>query len=162
MIGDGGRTFAHLALTRPRGARQFTVDDVRPLDQLRPWLAHAFRRSSSSSAVSEDQDLANAAGTPVLSGQVILTSDAKVIHQSSSLKHLLIILAGDRVNLLRHAPARDRLPAPVLTLFKRITGAANGSLGEPPRMQLSTPFGIVTLDAKWLTPPRIQKAVSSR
>lgn len=46
MIGDAGQSFvlANLKLTRPRGARPFTADDVQRLDRLRPWLAHAFRR----------------------------------------------------------------------------------------------------------------------
>ena len=45
LVGDGGRSIAAIHLTRPRSARPFTADDVQRLDQLRPWLAHAFRRS---------------------------------------------------------------------------------------------------------------------
>jgi hypothetical protein len=45
MIGDAGPAFAFVMLARPRSARLFNVDDVQRLDHLRPWLAHAFRRS---------------------------------------------------------------------------------------------------------------------
>ena len=43
MIGDGGPPFAGIHLTRPRGAHPFSVDEVRRLDRLRVWLAHALR-----------------------------------------------------------------------------------------------------------------------
>jgi hypothetical protein len=49
-------------------------------------------------------------------------------------------------------PVRDQLPAPILKLLRQIVGAANGSLGEPPRTQVSTAYGVVTLEAKWLVP----------
>jgi hypothetical protein len=55
MIGDGGRTIAFVSLTRPRGVRPFTVDDVQRLDRLRPWLAHAFRGTASGDAHREDR-----------------------------------------------------------------------------------------------------------
>jgi hypothetical protein len=45
MVGDGGRSIAGVHLTRPRSARPFQVDEVQRLDRLRPWLAHALRRS---------------------------------------------------------------------------------------------------------------------
>jgi hypothetical protein len=79
MIGDAGRTvaLAHLTLTRRRGGRPFTVDDVQRLDRLRPWLAYALRPQASGDAPSEDQDLAGMAGARVFSGQITLTSDAQ-------------------------------------------------------------------------------------
>ncbi len=71
MIGDGGRTIAIVVLTRPRNARPFTVDDVQRLDRLRPWLAHAFRRSISLDVHSIERSgfYWGVAGAPVLSGQ---------------------------------------------------------------------------------------------
>ncbi len=155
MIADTGLPFAGAALTRPRSARPFTADDVLSLDQLRPWLAHAFRRTSPFDGVPEDQDLAASVGAPVLTGQVILTSDAKVVFQTPSLEHLLIILTGEPVYFTRHTPARDRLPAPILKLLRRIIGAASGTSNTPPRMQISTSYGILTLEAKWLIPAGI-------
>jgi hypothetical protein len=98
MIADTGLPFAGAALTRPRSARPFTADDVLRLDQLRPWLAHAFRRTSPFDEVPEDQELA-AVGAPVLSGQAILTSDTKVVFQTPGLEQLLIILTGEPVIL---------------------------------------------------------------
>ncbi|MCI0601060.1 MAG: hypothetical protein L0Y50_11775 [Beijerinckiaceae bacterium] len=151
MIGDSRKTLAWINLTRPRSARPYTVDDVQRFDRLRPWLAHAFRQHPPGDA-QEDQVLAGVAGAPVLSGQIILTSDSRIIFQTPAVEHLLMALEGGPGNFTRHLPARDRLPAPVLKLLKRIVGAANGGLGEPPRMQLSTPYGTVTLEAKWLVP----------
>jgi hypothetical protein len=88
MIGDGARTIASVHLTRPRSARPFTTDDVQKLDPLRPWLAHAFRRSLPESG---PQDLlrASVTGRPVLSGQMVLTADAKVIYQTRDTQLLL-------------------------------------------------------------------------
>ncbi len=77
MIADGGRTIAMVHLTRPRGARPFTVDDVRRLDRLRPWLAHALRRPASGDSRPKDQDPSGMAGAPVLSGETILTPDQR-------------------------------------------------------------------------------------
>jgi hypothetical protein len=47
---------------------------------------------------------------------------------------------------------REILPAPVLKLVRQITGAANGNFNTPPRIQVSTPYGVLTLEAKWLMP----------
>ena len=164
MIGDAGRTFAfaHLMLTRPRGARSFTVDDMQRLDRLRPWLAHAFRPQASSDAPSEDDELAGLAGAPVRSGQMILTSDANVVFQTAGLEQLLRILAGDPGNYTRYVPVHDRLPAPILKLLRRIAGAASGTSNTPPRMQISTAYGVVTLEAKWLVPASTIPADAAR
>jgi hypothetical protein len=151
-IGDRGRTFANVNLTRPRSARPFTVDDVQRLDRLRPWLAHAFRRPLSGTAPQEEQAQLGTAGPTALSGLLITTPDGQLVHQTASLEHLLIILAGETANLTRCVPARDKLPAPVLKLVRQINGAANGACTTPPRTQISTAYGVVTLEAKWLVP----------
>jgi hypothetical protein len=152
MIGDGGRSIAFVGLWRPRSARPFKVDDVQRLDRLRPWLAHALRPQASGEAPSEDQDLLGMAGARVISGQIILTSDAKVMFQTPSLEHLLGILAGEPGNYTRYVPVRDRLPSPILKLVQQITGAANGTSSTPPRIQVATAYGVLTLEAKWLMP----------
>jgi DNA-binding CsgD family transcriptional regulator len=152
MIGDGGRTVAFVSLTRPRSARPFMVDDVQRLDQLRPWLAHAFRGSASGDAHREDQAPIATAGPTVLSGQLIVSSDAKIVFQTKGLEFLLRILEGEPANFTRYVPTRDSLPAPVLKLLRNITGAANGTCNSPPRMQISTAYGVLTLEAKWLMP----------
>ncbi len=154
MIGDTGQSFslAHLMLTRPRGSRPFTLDDIQRLDRLRPWLAHALRPRALAKALTEDHDHVGMAGAPVLSGQIILTSDAKVMFQTAGLEHLFRILGGERANYMQQVPLRDRLPEPVLKLLHCIRGAANGTSNAPPRMQVSTAHGVVTLEAKWLVP----------
>ncbi|MCI0468357.1 MAG: hypothetical protein L0Y57_15375 [Beijerinckiaceae bacterium] len=151
MIADRGQTFACLGLRRPRSARPFTVDDVQRLDRVRPWLAHAFRCHWSDKEP-QDQHLVAVAGAPMESGQMILTSDEVVVFQTSGLEHLLGILAGEPGNYTRHVPVRAALPASILKLLQRITGAANGASNMPPRMQISTSHGVLTLEAKWLIP----------
>jgi DNA-binding CsgD family transcriptional regulator len=59
---------------------------------------------------------------------------------------------GEPANYMRHVPARDKLPAPVLKLIRQITDAANGTSNTPPRTQVSTAYGVLTLEAKWLVP----------
>ncbi len=39
-----------------------------------------------------------------------------------------------------------------MKLLRQITGAASGTSGAPPRMQVSTAYGVLTLEAKWLVP----------
>ncbi len=152
MVAGGGRTTANVNLTRPRTARPFTVDDVQRLDPLRPWLAHAFCRAPLPGARTKDQDSLAAAGAPVLSGQIVLTADAKVIFQTESLEFFLRILTAESANYTRYVPVSDKLPASILILHQRIVGAANGSLCEPPRLQVSTAYGVVSLEANWLMP----------
>jgi hypothetical protein len=162
MIGDGGRSIGFVLLTRPRCARSFTVDDVQRLDHLRPWLAHAFRRPLSANVHQEDQAQLGMAGATVLSGQLIATPDGRLVHQTTGLEHLLRIVAGEPGNYTRYAPARDKLPAPVLKLLRQITGAANGTSNTPPRMQISTAYGVLTLEAKWLVPTGTLPADAAR
>jgi DNA-binding CsgD family transcriptional regulator len=53
---------------------------------------------------------------------------------------------------MRYFPANDKLPAPVIKLLQQIAGAANGTSNTPPGTQVSTAYGVVTLEAKWLMP----------
>jgi len=152
MIGNAGRTSSIVSLTRPRSARPFTADDVQRLDRLRPWLAHALRPQTSGDLGPGDQIAMAVAGAPARSGEMILTADARLVFQTPSLELLLTILAGEPANYLRPLPVRDRLPPPILKLLRRITGAANGTSNALPRVQVSTPYGVLTLEAKWLVP----------
>jgi DNA-binding CsgD family transcriptional regulator len=150
MIADAGRTIVGINLTRPRSARPFTADDVQRLDRLRPWLVHALRGHPSGDAHPKDEEPLGRAGAPVASGQMVLTSDAMLVFQTPGLEFLLGILKPG--NYTRYVPARDSLPAPVLKLLRQITGAANGTSNTPPRMRISTTYGILTIEAKWLVP----------
>jgi DNA-binding CsgD family transcriptional regulator len=162
MLADGGRSLAAVNLTRPRSARPFTVDDVQRLDRLRPWLAHAFRRSNSCSARQEDEAPISTAGAPVRSGLMILTADAKRVLQTPGIEPLLHVITGDPLNNRRYVPARESLPAPVLKLLRQITGAANGTSNRPPRMRISTAYGVLMLEAKWLVPASTLPADAAR
>jgi DNA-binding CsgD family transcriptional regulator len=151
MIGDRVRTFATVHLTRPRSARPFTADDVQKLDRLRPWLAHAFRWSLPHGVTRED-DFATVAGRPVLSGQMVLASDATVILQTKEIPLLLAYIDARRIEERFRPSGGDCLPAPVLSLVQQLIGAANGSSRAPPHTQIASRFGVLTLDAKWLVP----------
>ena len=98
----------------------------------------------------------------MLSGQLILTADAKLVYQTPGLDFLLRILTGEPGNYTRYVPARDRLPAPILKLLRQITGAANGTSNTPPRMRISTAYGVLTLEAKWLVPAGTLPADAAR
>jgi hypothetical protein len=156
MIADGGSTIAAAYLKRPRSARPFTSDDVQCLDQLRPWLAHAFRRAASSDARAAAWDRPCVAGAPVMAGEIILAAEGKVI-----IEPLLKILTGEPMDYTRHAPARDGLPTHVLKVLGRIINAASGIAGAPPRMQISTHYGIVTLEATWLMPAALRACATA-
>ncbi|HWX14641.1 MAG TPA: hypothetical protein VNY06_07300 [Methylocella sp.] len=147
MIGETGQASALVSLTRPRSARPFTVDDVQRLDRLRPWLAHAFRPEASdcahiAGACLGDDALMCAAGAPARSGQMILTGDEKIIFQTSDLEFLLRVLANEPGDHTRPSPPREKLPAPIQLLIRRIVGAANGVSNTPPvpRFRLPTAF----------------------
>jgi DNA-binding CsgD family transcriptional regulator len=152
MIGDAGRTIAGTQLTRPRSARPFTLDDMQRLDRLRPWLAHAFRRHPPSKTCQGDRGLPGTVGAPVLTGQLILTSDTNVVCQTPGLEQLFQIIDRRSADLTRYNPVRDRLPAPILKLLKHLNGTVKGDSHSPPRMQISSAYGVITIEAKWLMP----------
>ena len=162
MIGDGGGTIAGINLTRPRSARPYSVDDVQRLDRLRPWLAHAFRRSNSGNARHEDEAPLSTAGAPLRSGQMILTADAKRVLQTPGIEPLVHVITGEPLYRTSYVPARETLPAPVLKLLRQITGAANGTSNTPPRKRISTAYGVLTLEAKWLVPAGTLPADAAR
>jgi len=161
MIGDSGRTIAGINLTRPRSARPYNVDDVQRLDRLRPWLAHAFRRSNSGNARKDEAPLSTV-GAPIRSGQMILTADAKRVLQTPGIEPLVHVITGEPLHRTSYVPARETLPAPVLKLLRQITGAANGSSNTPPRMRISTAYGVLTLEARWLVPAGTLPADAAR
>jgi DNA-binding CsgD family transcriptional regulator len=162
MIGDGGRTIGFVHLTRSRRARPFMVDDVQRLDRLRPWLAHAFRRPACGKAHQEDEAPISTAAPAVLSGQLIVTADARLVYQTSGLEFLLRILEGAPAIHTRYVPVRESLSAPVLKLIQQITGAVNGTSNTPPRMRISTAYGVLTLEAKSLVPTATLPADAAR
>jgi hypothetical protein len=162
MIGEGGRSSSYVCLSRPRGARPFTVDDLQRLDRLRPWLAYAFRRRPTDNQILEDEAPISTAGPTLLNGQLLLTAEAELVYQSAGIDLLLGILGGEPGNYTRYVPIRDRLPSPVLKLLRRITGTTNGTSNAPPRVQVSTPYGVLTLEAKWLVPAGALAADAAR
>jgi hypothetical protein len=154
MIGDANRTFAlaHLMLTRPRSARPFTTDDVQRLDRLRPWLAHALRPQPSHERHLLDEDSRGTIGAPVRSGQMILRPDGTLVFQSPGIESLLRILMRMSSNYSYDMLVCDKLSPPLLKLLPQLASAANGTLSIPPRRYISTAYGVVTVEAKWLVP----------
>jgi DNA-binding CsgD family transcriptional regulator len=143
MIGDSGKSIAHVTLTRHRSARPFTVDDVRRLDRLRPWLAHAFRRSNCSNARQNIEAQISAAGSTVLSGQVILTADAKIVFQTPGIEQRLGILLGEPGNFTRRTGSEAH-PADHRRRERNLQRAA--AHADFDRLWRSA------LEAKWLMP----------
>ena len=80
MIGVGGRTYAALGLTRPRGAPPFKADDLKRLHLLRPWLATALRPASPGLAAEGNEERPGITGPSVLSGQLIVTAGGDIVH----------------------------------------------------------------------------------
>lgn len=152
VVQSDGRSVGFVDLTRPRNAPPFNVQDVKTLDRLRPWLAHAFRRPQPVSAVPQDWEQFYAAGPPLRSEQMILTSEGCILYQTSGLEYFLKILAGEPVTYQRCLPARDKVPASIQLLIQRLLAAANGLPGDPPRILIAISYGVVSLDAKWLLP----------
>jgi DNA-binding CsgD family transcriptional regulator len=152
MIGDGGRTFAGMQLTRPRSARPFTSDDVHKLDRLRPWLAHALRKPPVAAPASKN-DIFNSGGPPLLSCEMVFTPNGRLVFQTSATNMLLAILDGELWSLRDPPRGGCGVPAPVQKLLRRIMGTVGGVSRRPPRMQISNAYGIITLEAKWLMPP---------
>jgi DNA-binding CsgD family transcriptional regulator len=152
MIGESGRTIALVHLLRPRSAPPFTVDDVNRLDQLRPWLAHAFRPQATDALERQDLTPAVAAGALTRSGQMILIADATLVWQTPGIEFLLRTMRGEPSDYSRPLRPRDTLPEPILKLVQNLIGATKGSLCRPPRMRLSSGYGILTFEAKWLMP----------
>lgn len=130
MITDGGLPFAGLALTRPRSARPFRVEDVRRLEQLRPWLAQAFGQRPAGGAFSGPEHPVIRGKAVVLSGQMVVTPDMKRLFQTEGTGTLL----------------------PVQALIRRITGVAKRVTSQPPRIEIENAFGLLTLEANWLMP----------
>ncbi len=153
MIGEAGRTYAIVSATRPHRAHPFTSTDVERLERVRPWLAHAFRRAPQTNAPSIPE-LSAAVGSPVASGEMLLAPDGRMLFQTCGLDYLLRrVLEGERGNHTHHVPSHDRLPPQVQRLIGRLVGSAHGTSSMPPRMNVPTAYGVVTLEAKWLVPP---------
>ncbi len=88
----------------------------------------------------------------MLSGQLILTPDTNIVYQTRGIEQLFRIIETRPADLTRYSPVRDSLPAPILSLVKLLNGSANGESRTPPRKQISSAYGVITLEAKWLVP----------
>ncbi|HET6378159.1 MAG TPA: hypothetical protein VFG05_07610 [Methylocella sp.] len=152
VVQSDGQSVGFVDLTRPRNAKPFNVQDVKTLGRLRPWLAHAFRRPQPVSAVPQDWAQFCAAGPPLHSEQMILTTEGSILFQTSGMEYFLRILAGEPITYQRRLPARDKVPSSIQLLIQRLLAAANGLPGDPPRILIAIPYGVVSLDAKWLLP----------
>ena len=98
----------------------------------------------------------------MLSAQMVLTADAKVIYQTRDTRLLLTYIDQRTIEERYRSSDHDQVPAPVLKLLQAITGAANGTSNTPPRMRISTTFGVLTLEAKWLAPAGTLPADAAR
>ncbi|MBO0734886.1 MAG: hypothetical protein J2P49_11350, partial [Methylocapsa sp.] len=161
MIGEEGQAYAIVSLTRPRCAAPFTTEDVARFDRLRPWLAHAFRPQNFGQ-VRKGQARLRAAGAPVCSAQIVLSGDEKILFQTPELPFFLRALANEPGSHASLFPAREILPAPLQILIRRLPGTAKEASCKPPYGRISTPYGIVTLEAKWMMPAGVLAADAAR
>jgi DNA-binding CsgD family transcriptional regulator len=153
MIGDDGRTHAGLQLTRPRSARPFTVADVCKLDRLRPWISHGLRRDQPFATAPDNREIFGGPCAPMLRGQMILTTESSLVFQTPGTDMLRVILNGETWTIARPPRAhRVEVPLRVKKIVQQIVGAATGAADTTPRMQISTRYGMVTLEANWLVP----------
>ncbi len=154
MIGHDGKTIGFVHLTRPRRARPFTIDDVQQFDRLRPWIAHAFRQPATEIRWQKDEAAISPSGRMVQRGQLIMSPDMRVIHQTSGLEFLLRILSAEPTFSMRNVPMRARsdLPLPIKKLLHQLIGATNGLADAPPRQLISTAYGVVTIKSQLLLP----------
>lgn len=152
MIGDCGQTIAGFVLRRPRGAAPFTADDVDKLDRLRPWLAHALRRTRRNHPGIVDPPTSSMSGATVRSGQMIVTPEGRLVLQSPGIEFLLRALAGEPADYTHRPCRRAELPAPVRKLVECLVAGSDASRDDPPGLRLPSAFGTMMLEAKWLVP----------
>jgi hypothetical protein len=140
-IGEAGKSYATLELSRPRAARPFMSDEIKRLESLRPWLVQALRPKSLRSPGEADEERFGVVGLPVLSAQAIVTAGGDVVHQTGAAEPLLITLeASIRCGLA--------LPPPIKMLVQRVLGL--GDPRETARMQIQSPYGVHRLNAQRL------------
>jgi hypothetical protein len=92
-------------------------------------------------------------GAPVLSGEMISTSDGRLVFETASVGMLRAVIEGD--DWQPRTPTRTRrndIPLPARKLVRRLAGTVNGEVLMPPHLQLPTACGTVALEAKWLIP----------
>jgi DNA-binding CsgD family transcriptional regulator len=153
MVGEAGRTNAIVSLTRPRRMKPFDADHVKKLDRIRPWLAHALRRPSE-----PDPNLAETAcytaGAPFATGEIVLAHDGTILYQTCGVDYLLwSVIEGKTGNSSSLVTASEKIGGTVRVLINRLTGSSRGFEAAPPRLTKTTPYGAVTLEARWLVPP---------
>jgi DNA-binding CsgD family transcriptional regulator len=156
IIRDGGRTVAGLMLSRPRSARPFGQDEVARLELVRPWIAHALREDPTvpeSGPNVVDLRGPRFAGTPTV--HATLTADARgsVLFRSPGADYLLNLAeSGTDPRGGAAAPRHQRLPSRVAELVRRLAAGAAGAVASTPRTRIHTPWGLLVVDAHWLTP----------
>lgn len=157
IVRDGDRTVAGVMLSRPRTGRPFNQDDVRKLELLRPWIAHALREDPAGLDPARpdlgDPRGVRYAGTPSL--QATLTADAqgRVMYRTPGADYLLHLAeAGADPRSGAATPRHARLPARVGELLRRLAAASSGGAASPPRTRIHTPWGLLVIDAHWLVP----------
>jgi DNA-binding CsgD family transcriptional regulator len=160
MLGDAGCTIAGMQLSRPRGARPFTADDVVKLDPLRPWLTHALRRQPGGAPTPGIFQPCNRA---TLKLRDVFTPDGRLQFQTSRTPMLLSMLDAEHWSLRdSQRGGRGGISPLIQKLLWQITGAASGTSASPPRMQISSAFGLLTLEAKWLMPADVLPADAAK
>jgi DNA-binding CsgD family transcriptional regulator len=150
IVHDGTRSRVSLILTRPRAAKPFRSEDVVVLDRLRPWIAHAFREQIT--AARDDQDHWMA-GSALHKATMIATAAGEILFRSAESEQILMMLNGTSLDSRKHsAKYVPRTPAVVRDVIDKLVRAATGHVASPPSANVVTPWGLICLEASWLTP----------
>jgi DNA-binding CsgD family transcriptional regulator len=154
-ISDENRPIASLALSRHRSARPFSSKEAAELDAVRPWIAHALRdRVAQGSPIGavEDETPDCFAAAPLHRASAIFDKSGRVLFQSPGCDHLFCILDRRAKNWHLAGAVRPESLAPIRGVINSLVGAARGKGRRPPRANIPTAWGNVTIEASWLAP----------
>ncbi|HEY0494080.1 MAG TPA: hypothetical protein VGD57_11545 [Candidatus Dormibacteraeota bacterium] len=154
-ISDENRPIASLALSRHRSARPFSSKEVADLDAIRPWIAHALRdrgAQRSPAGTVQEQEPACFAAAPLHRASAIFDRSGRMLFQSPGSDHLFCILDRHAENWHDGGAARPETLVPIRGVIKSLVGAARGKGKRPPRANVATAWGSVTIEASWLAP----------
>lgn len=150
IVHDGTRSKVSLMLTRPRAAKPFRSEDVILLDRLRPWIAHAFRERTTVAPREHEHAMA---GSALHKATMVASGAGKILFRSAGSEQLLMMLNGTFCNLGQHSGNyAPETPTMVRQVIRELVCAATGHSASPPSASMATPWGLICVEAVWLTP----------
>ena len=150
IVHDGTRSIVSLMLTRPRAAKPFRSEDVVLLDRVRPWIAHAFRDRRARAPRDQEHSMA---GEALHKATVIASAAGTILFRSAESEQLFMMLNGVSEKLGKHSGAyHSETPITVRKVIRDLVTAATGHGTSPPSANVATHWGLISVEAVWLTP----------